>query len=179
MAGLCFMFALFVCLCFLSLILFCLLALFVCLFGLSLLLFVWLCLSPFLLCFPLLLCLFNPFSLALLLPTPVCFPLFYFFLSFIYTPVCFPLFLFFLSYILPFLALSCLFICLLLLQRLELLDGYLSLFDASGADTSGSKVQWQHKKTEPWKVTEEFPAGEDSKGETKTKGAAHWSANGL
>ncbi|CAN0073728.1 unnamed protein product, partial [Laminaria digitata] len=49
------------------------------------------------------------------------------------------------------------------LKRLELLDGYLSEFDASGADTSGSKVQWQHKKTEPWKVTEEFPAGEDSK----------------
>lgn len=58
----------------------------------------------------------------------------------------------------------CPWLCLLL-QRLELLDGYLSEFDASGADTSGSKVKWQHKKTEPWKVTEEFPAGEDSKGE--------------
>ncbi|CAM9295585.1 unnamed protein product [Ectocarpus sp. 4 AP-2014] len=50
------------------------------------------------------------------------------------------------------------------LKRLELLDGYLSDFDASGADTSGSQVQWQKKKTEPWRVTEEFPAGEDSKG---------------
>ena len=50
-------------------------------------------------------------------------------------------------------------------QRLELLDGYLSEFDAADADTSGSQVQWQKKKTEPWRVTEEFPAGEDSKGE--------------
>lgn len=50
-------------------------------------------------------------------------------------------------------------------QRLELLDGYLSEFDASGADTSGSKVKWQQKKKTPWMVKEEFPAGEDSKGE--------------
>lgn len=49
-------------------------------------------------------------------------------------------------------------------QRLELLDGYLSEFDASGADTSGSQVQWQKKKSEPWSITEEFPAGEDGKG---------------
>ncbi|CAN0351559.1 unnamed protein product [Ectocarpus sp. 13 AM-2016] len=53
------------------------------------------------------------------------------------------------------------------LKRLELLDGYLSDFDASGADTSGSQVQWQKKKTEPWRVTEEFPAGEDSKGKAR------------
>lgn len=52
-------------------------------------------------------------------------------------------------------------------QRLELLDGYLSEFDASGADTSSSQVQWQKKKSEPWKVTEEFPAGEDSKGKNR------------
>lgn len=57
------------------------------------------------------------------------------------------------------------------------MDGYLSEFDASGADTGGSKVQWQHKKTEPWKVTEEFPAGEDSKG--KNKKAADLSVIGL
>lgn len=149
------------------------LCLFVCLLGLSLLLFVWLCFSLLLLCFPSLFRLLNPVSLALLLPTPVCFPLFYFFCLTYYTPVCFPFFFFFCLISCLFLLLSCLFICLLLLQRLELLDGYLSLFDASGADTSGSKVQWQHKKTEPWKVTEEFPAGEDSKGETA--GAAHWS----
>lgn len=51
-------------------------------------------------------------------------------------------------------------------QRLEVLDGYLSEFDASGADTGGSQVQWQKKKSEPWKITEEFPAGEDSKGKS-------------
>lgn len=67
-----------------------------------------------------------------------------------------------------------LYVCLslpcpsVLSQRLELLDGYLSEFDASGADTSGSQVQWQKKKAEPWSVTEEFPAGEDSKGERET-----------
>lgn len=57
------------------------------------------------------------------------------------------------------------FLFFVIVQRLELLDGYLSEFDASGADTRGSQVQWQKKKNDPWKVTEEFPAGEDSKGE--------------
>lgn len=68
-----------------------------------------------------------------------------------------------------------LFFSFLLLQRLELLDGYLSEFDASGADTRGSQVQWQKKKNDPWKVTEEFPAGEDSKGESCTSRARYCS----
>lgn len=50
------------------------------------------------------------------------------------------------------------------LQRLELLDGYLKEFDAAGADRTGSEVKWQKKRDTPWKITDEFPAGEDSKG---------------
>ncbi|CAM9175888.1 unnamed protein product, partial [Ascophyllum nodosum] len=49
------------------------------------------------------------------------------------------------------------------LKRLEVLDGYLSEFDASSADPVGSQVQWQKKKSQPWRVTEDFPAGEQSK----------------
>lgn len=51
-----------------------------------------------------------------------------------------------------------------LFQRLELLDGYLKEFDAATADRVGSQVQWQKKIDTPWKVTDQFPAGEDSKG---------------
>lgn len=59
---------------------------------------------------------------------------------------------------------SCRLLFLFVPQRLELLDGYLKEFDAAQADRTGSKVQWQQKKDAPWRVTEEFPAGEDSKG---------------
>ncbi|CAN0409291.1 unnamed protein product, partial [Discosporangium mesarthrocarpum] len=48
------------------------------------------------------------------------------------------------------------------LQRLELLDGYLSEFDST-VDPNASQVKWQSKKLNPWKVSDEFPAGEDSK----------------
>lgn len=123
--------------------------------------------------FPFVVSSFKPCQFGFASSYSCLFPVVLFFLSYILYSCLFPVFFFFCLISCLFLLLSCLFICLLLLQRLELLDGYLSLFDASGADTSGSKVQWQHKKTEPWKVTEEFPAGEDSKGETT--GAAHWS----
>lgn len=54
-------------------------------------------------------------------------------------------------------------------KRLEVLDGYLSEFDVSCADTAGSEIKWQKKKIQPWRVTEEFPAGEQNKGERALK----------
>ena len=61
-----------------------------------------------------------------------------------------------------------------LTKRLELLDEYLSDFDAADAEPSASEVKTQPLKTEPWRVVEPYPVAADAEEEPTSMVMLNW-----